>query len=484
MNINKNLSEISFIVHQTGLFSSPLFLHRKIDPPLKLDSLNHCAKQDPAHLLCAVSGGQDSILVLLLLVHLKTVSQLKISMVYCNHFWQKENFYTLHNLCKLAYLLGFPINFVVPKNTINSEADGHIWRHTNFSYVAICLNTDLLLTGHTGNDQIETAVWHFLRGTGPKGLVSLEPTSYLKATEISNSLLPPVFYKKKKKSKKKLFRWTAKQYFGESLKIDVLNISWKRPINQLTAKHCFAEWQSGLRSTASQNGITGGRSFQINQVQMHATQDYDTQPLTEFSKTFKTPSDPFKKVLLCNPSTPSLRGTTKRSVATHNSISNLLSYNIKILKYDSYYHYGEQSKKKGCKIQRPLLNISRSTIKKLIIKNNFPVVQDGTNINLRFLRNKIRLILMPLFRYYIQTRCDSHINNFLTILEKEQLYLETVVQNLIHLYSRQPDGLSSVGYLPQSVQLLIVKTLLQCYGVSSPKKTHIECFEKNTSKPF
>ena len=91
---------------------------------------------------------------------------------------------------------------------------------------------------------------------------------------------------------------------------------------------------------------------------------------------------------------------------------------------------------------------------------------------------------MPLFRYYIQTRCDSHINNFLTILEKEQLYLETVVQNLIHLYSRQPDGLSSVGYLPQSVQLLIVKTLLQCYGVSSPKKTHIECFEKNTSKPF
>ena len=74
-------------------------------------------------LICAISNGQDSILLLLIFLHLKTKSNLNVLIVYCHHFWNYENFIAFWQLCKIAFiLLFFPKKvFVVKINLIFGE---------------------------------------------------------------------------------------------------------------------------------------------------------------------------------------------------------------------------------------------------------------------------------------------------------------------------------------------------------------------------
>ena len=40
-----------------------------------------------------ISGGYDSILLLLVAVHIYSVSKQKFTIIHCNHIWQKDNVY-------------------------------------------------------------------------------------------------------------------------------------------------------------------------------------------------------------------------------------------------------------------------------------------------------------------------------------------------------------------------------------------------------
>src|SRR6476620_4910099 len=106
--MKKNISRISFIVHEKQIFNV-------------FDNL-----------ICGISGGQDSILLVLILYHLKHLYKLQLTLIYCNHFWQVKNFYIVLQLLKISYLINSPINIIVPNNKINSEEDGHFWRKEKF----------------------------------------------------------------------------------------------------------------------------------------------------------------------------------------------------------------------------------------------------------------------------------------------------------------------------------------------------------------
>ena len=54
-------------------------------------------------ILLSISGGQDSVCLFFLFEILKIQWNWKISIIYCNHLWQKDSFETQNQICKIGY---------------------------------------------------------------------------------------------------------------------------------------------------------------------------------------------------------------------------------------------------------------------------------------------------------------------------------------------------------------------------------------------
>jgi len=163
--MKKSLSQSSYIVHKKTLFCSS------------------------NNIVCALSGGQDSILLLLILIHLQVTFNIKLQVIFCNHFWQIQNFYTIFEIWKLMFIFQIPVNFFFVEQTILNEEKARIWRQKNFSRSSEFFQSQNLILGHTGTDIIETALWHLVRGTSPKGLISLQPQRKLKSTDFTRNCI-------------------------------------------------------------------------------------------------------------------------------------------------------------------------------------------------------------------------------------------------------------------------------------------------------
>ena len=61
------------------------------------------------NIVCAVSGGQDSVFLLFCLSFLQLQISLFLKIVWCNHFWQTGSFYTTLHLTKSALAFSYPI---------------------------------------------------------------------------------------------------------------------------------------------------------------------------------------------------------------------------------------------------------------------------------------------------------------------------------------------------------------------------------------
>lgn len=370
MPMKKNISRISFIVHEKQIFNV-------------FDNL-----------ICGISGGQDSILLLLILYHLKDLYKLHLTLIYCNHFWNVKNFYIILQLLKISYLINSPINIIVPNNKINSEEDGYFWRKKKFfQTLNYCQANDLLL-GHTLNDQIETALWHFLRGTSPKGLLALKSTSYFQVNQLPNSVITLTTFQEKNKKIKFLLQNTickaAREY-----------IFWPKQIN-------------------------------LNSVDLNLNFRQD-------------------------------RFFPKRQFIRINT---------------NYYLYDPKTINQQLpKITRPLLNFSRSAVTKIIKRNKLPIINDSTNQSKKLMRNKIRLILIPLFHYYIHRTSENQIKKYMNISEEEQKYLDQLNKKLIQYYCNNPDFINSLKLLPIGIQRVCIRKLFEKYTLKQFKMRHIETIE-------
>ena len=131
-------------------------------------------------IICALSGGQDSILLFSILLHLKKIWNLQIIVLYCQHFWQVQNMYTVQEIWKLTSLFQVPFSFFFAEYQIQNESDARVWRRKKIYRSAEYFQSDTIAIGHSASDSIETALWHIARGTSPKGLVNQK--SYSKLT--------------------------------------------------------------------------------------------------------------------------------------------------------------------------------------------------------------------------------------------------------------------------------------------------------------
>jgi len=370
--MKKSISSISFIVHE--------------------NSILNCSD----NLVCTISGGQDSILLLLSLYHLKRVYNFKLNLLYCNHLWQRNNIYCVWQLLKISYLIEKPITSIITKTQINSEEQAHFWRQRTFLKIANYFYSDSIVVAHTATDQLETALWNFLRGTSPNGLVGLQQQNFFHSNHIKNPLVPSCLYRIPNKNvkfinKKKFFQKNKKYY------------------------------------------LTQYKKYQVK---------------TEFSG----------------------RSQTSFHLLTHLLLESKINYFLITKKT-----------KKVSLIKRPFLNFYRTTISQLVDKNQIPIIADKTNQSKKILRNKIRLIIMPLFHLYIQNKVESNIKQYIRITTDEQKYLQKIALNLLQEYLKKPTNINCLLVIPVSLQTSCIKNLLEKYSEKQISSQHIEIILKSIS---
>ena len=141
------------------------------------------AKIENSRLLCAVSGGIDSMSLLSLLLELKSSLNLKVSVVHVHHNSKEEKQKRFQdkamNLVQ-TYCRNENIPFYVSQAkgdisdlSLSSESQMRAYRYEVFSQVLKKSQSDFLVLAHTADDLLETRLIRLIRGTGDQGIMAM-----------------------------------------------------------------------------------------------------------------------------------------------------------------------------------------------------------------------------------------------------------------------------------------------------------------------
>ena len=143
--------------------------------------------------LVALSGGADSVCLLVILNELKGKLDFAVSAMHINHGLREEAMNDAEYSKELCVRLGVPyyyakidVNSYADEKHLSTEEAGRILRYQEFDKVMKKDGYDLLATAHHANDLAETMILFLSRGTGVKGLA---PITY-KNGNIIRPLLP------------------------------------------------------------------------------------------------------------------------------------------------------------------------------------------------------------------------------------------------------------------------------------------------------
>ncbi len=143
-------------------------LHSKFHKTLKQRSLLPKGEQ----ILIAVSGGQDSVCLLKLLLDLQSKWYWNLAIAHCDHSWSTDTGIADHvqNLAKTAKL---PFYLKIANNLKETEAAAREWRYQSLIEMATEAEFSIVVTGHTQSDRAETFLYNLIRGAGSDGLQAL-----------------------------------------------------------------------------------------------------------------------------------------------------------------------------------------------------------------------------------------------------------------------------------------------------------------------
>lgn len=145
------------------------FLHAKLHRTLSQRQL--LPKGEP--LLVAVSGGQDSLCLLRLLLDLQPHWHWQLAVAHCDHRWRSDSEANANHVAHLAQTWGLPYFAEAAAEIPTTEAQARQWRYHVLGRLAQNQGYSRLLTGHTASDRAETLLYNLLRGSGADGLQAL-----------------------------------------------------------------------------------------------------------------------------------------------------------------------------------------------------------------------------------------------------------------------------------------------------------------------
>ena len=139
--------------------------------------------------VCAVSGGADSVAMLHCLLSLRQTLEIEVAAVHYNHCLRGEA-----SDQDEAFVRGLCASWGVELTTARGDVAAHAARAgqsieeaaRQLRYAFLLAQPGLIAVAHNADDQVETVLLNLLRGTGLKGLCAMEP----KRERVIRPLLP------------------------------------------------------------------------------------------------------------------------------------------------------------------------------------------------------------------------------------------------------------------------------------------------------
>jgi len=144
-------------------------LHAKIHRTIRARQLF----KHKERLLVAVSGGQDSLCLIKLLLDLHPKWAWQLGIVHCDHRWRDDSQANANHVENLAKNWGVSFYLEIAQEPVNSEAAARDWRYQALNAIAQQYDYQYIVTGHTASDRAETLLYNLMRGTGADGLQAL-----------------------------------------------------------------------------------------------------------------------------------------------------------------------------------------------------------------------------------------------------------------------------------------------------------------------
>ncbi|MGB3535522.1 MAG: tRNA lysidine(34) synthetase TilS [Microcoleaceae cyanobacterium] len=124
-------------------------------------------------LLVAVSGGQDSLCLIQLLLDLQPKWQWELAIAHCDHGWRTDSKKNADYIQQLAKHWQIPYYQLTASGIAKTEASARKWRYQVLAEVAENHQYSYVVTGHTNSDRAETLLYNLVRGSGADGLQAL-----------------------------------------------------------------------------------------------------------------------------------------------------------------------------------------------------------------------------------------------------------------------------------------------------------------------
>lgn len=122
--------------------------------------------------LVAVSGGQDSLCLMKLLLDLQPKWKWQLAIAHCDHRWPADKGLADH-IQQVAQSWAIPFYLEVADQVTTSEGAARQWRYQALGKIAQTYQFQYVVTAHTQSDRAETVLYNLIRGTGVDGLQSL-----------------------------------------------------------------------------------------------------------------------------------------------------------------------------------------------------------------------------------------------------------------------------------------------------------------------
>lgn len=143
-------------------------------------------------LLLAVSGGPDSVALMLLCARWSLRSSHKIEVATVDHGLRKEARAEAEEVARWAHHLGFSHHLLTweeekPATRLQERA-----RQARYALLAACANrigAEALVLAHHADDQAETILFRLIRGSGVAGLAGMAPASHIENVALLRPLL-------------------------------------------------------------------------------------------------------------------------------------------------------------------------------------------------------------------------------------------------------------------------------------------------------